>query len=84
MITVISDGRAVNRIAHEITDREAHIVSRVLATQGIHVEPTEPDVYGVVHLWAMRPVTTAQEVRAIAAFKAISDGLFHFHEAVAR
>lgn len=83
MITqILADGRAVDRIAHHLTGTEASVVSRVLATRGIHVEPTDPDIDGVVHLWATRPVTTAQEVRALAAFKAISDGPFHFHEAV--
>lgn len=82
MITAIVDGRAVPRYAHHITDLEAHIVARVLATQGIHVEPTEPDGLGVVHLWARGPVATRDEVTVLRAFAAISDGPFAFHEAV--
>jgi hypothetical protein len=83
VITAIVDGRAVNRYAQHITDREAHIVAQVLATQGIHVEPTEPDGLGVVHLWARGPIDTRVEVTVLRAYYAVADGPFEFHQAAA-
>lgn len=78
MITAIVNGRPVDRIAHEITDAEAHQVTTALAAQGIRVEP----VIGVDHtlnLWAKTALTTAQEVTAIAAFKALTDARVDWH-----
>ena len=82
MITQIRDGRPVDLIAHRITPTEAATVAKVLAVEGLRVEPTEPDFEGVVHLWAKEPMSTAEEFRTIRAFKAITDGPIAFHQAV--
>ena len=83
MITAIVDGRAVDRIAHRITDVEAAAVTKVLAALGVPVEITEPDGLGVVHLWAKKPCGTAGEVLALRGVTAVYDGPLAFHEAVA-
>ena len=83
MITQIrADGRPVDLIAHRITPAEAATVAKVLAAEGLRVEPTEPDAFGVVHLWAKQPCSTRQEVRIVRAFRAIDDGPLAFHQAV--
>lgn len=79
---MISNGHAVDRIAHEITDAEAHRVTLALAAQGIRVRPAT-DVDRVLHLWALAPVSTKQEVKAIAAFRLVTDSRLAWHEAVA-
>lgn len=83
MITVIRDERAVDLTAHEITDREAARISRTLARDGIRIEPVS-DPFGVLHLWALEPCTTVQEVCALRAFLELHDGRVAFHQAVAR
>jgi hypothetical protein len=77
-----ADGRPVDLIAHRITATEAATVTKVLAVEGLHVEPTEPDAFGVVHLWAKRTMNTAEEFRTIRAFKAVTDGPLAFHQGV--
>jgi hypothetical protein len=79
--TVIVHGRAVEQVAHELTQVEAATVVKVLAAEGIAVEPTEPDFFGVIHLWAKRPTDTAGEVRALRAFRAVTDQTLHWHGA---
>jgi len=79
---ILADGRPVDLIAHRITPTEAATVAKVLAVEGLRVEPTEPDFDGVVHLWAKQPMNTAEEFRTIRAFKAITDGPLAFHQAV--
>jgi hypothetical protein len=74
------DGRSFDLIAHRITATEAATVAKVLAAEGLRVEPTEPDFEGVVHLWAKRPMNTAEEFRTIRAFKAVTDGPLAFHQ----
>lgn len=39
---------------------------------------------GTVHLWANRPTTTAEEVRALGAFIGRTDAPVSWHKAVAR
>lgn len=84
MRTEIIGGHVVDRIAHQLTDTEATVITKVLAAEGIRVEPTEPDLYGVVHLWALQPVDTPGEVRALRAFRAVTDAPLHWHGAVRR
>lgn len=80
MITAIIDGRPVDRVAHHITPAEAATVAKVLAAEGIRIEPTEPDAFGVVHLWAKQPTDTRAEVRVLRAFQALTDGPLAFHQ----
>lgn len=85
MSLAIIAGHVVERANRELTDADAHHVTVALAAQGIHIAPVV-DVYHTVHLWAQQPVTTRQEVRVIAAFRARTDSRlsFHAHGAVAR
>lgn len=80
MITEIRDGRPVDRIAHEITDAEAHRVTVDLAAQGIRVEPVV-DADHVLHLWAKELMSTAQEVCALQAYLQHHDGRAAWHGA---
>lgn len=81
MITQIrADGRPADLIAHRITATEASTVAKVLAAEGLRVEPTEPDFEGVVHLWAKTPLGTRGEVRVLRAFRALTDGPLAFHQ----
>jgi hypothetical protein len=82
VIPVIRDGHVVDHIAHELTDREATRISRTLARDGIRVEPVA-DPFGVLHLWALAPTSTLQEVTALAAFAAETDCRLAWHGAVA-
>jgi hypothetical protein len=82
VITQIRDGRPVDLIAHRITPTEAATVAKVLAVEGLRVEPTEPDAFGVVHLWAKQPTSTRGEVRIVRAFRAVTDEPLAFHQAV--
>jgi hypothetical protein len=82
VITSIVNGRPVDLIAHRITVTEAATVAKVLAAEGLRVEPTEPDFEGVVHLWAKQSMDTAEEFRTIRAFKAVYDGRLAFHQGV--
>lgn len=82
MITLIRpDGLRVERVGHQLTDTEAATIAKVLAAEGIRVEPTEPDVHGVVHLWAKGEYGTEGEVRVIRAFAAVTDTPLAYHGA---
>lgn len=82
MITrVLANGRTVDRIAHTITDAEAHQVTVDLAAQGIRVEPVV-DADHVLNLWAKTPMSTAQEVCALQAYLQHHDGRAAWHKAV--
>lgn len=82
MRTEIRDGHCVDVIRRELGDTEQHRIAADLAVQGIRVEPVV-DVYHVLHLWALEPVTTADEVRALRAFKDRTDCRVDWHGAVA-
>jgi hypothetical protein len=82
VITAIVDGHVVETPARELTDDDAHRVTRALARQGIRVEPVV-SVWGVLHLWALQPCTVEQEVRALYAFREVTDCRLAWHEAVA-
>lgn len=83
MITLIlADGRPCDYVRHHITATEAATVAKVLAAEGLRVEPTEPDFDGVVHLWAKQLMDASEEFRTIRAFKAITDGPLAFHQGV--
>lgn len=81
MRTLIADGHVRDVVGHEITPIEAATVVKVLAAFGIHIMPTEPDFFGVVHLWAREPIDTRGEARALAAFRAVTDSPLAWHPA---
>lgn len=74
-------GHVVDRPARELTTADANRVTAALAADGILVRPVL-DVFRVVHLWAADPITTAQEVAALAAFSAVTDCRLAWHGAV--
>jgi hypothetical protein len=78
----IVDGRVVEHPTRELTDRAARRVTKALRRQGIRVEPVT-DIFGVVHLWATVPTTTRQEVKALYAFREVTDCRLAWHEAEA-
>lgn len=78
---ILADGRAVDRVQHELTDADTIAISGELRPLGIDVEPAA-DIHGVVHLWALVELTTEQEVRALAAFTARTDARLCWHPAV--
>jgi sulfur carrier protein ThiS len=77
---ISSDGHRVDLVGHRITASEAATVAKVLAAEGLRVEPTEPDFEGVVHLWAKTPLDTLGRVRVLRAFQAVTDGPLAFHQ----
>lgn len=76
------NGTVVGRIAHELTDVEAYTVRGQLAAEGIRVV-LAADIDRVLHIYALLPVTTRQEVRALSAFAEVTDARLAWHEAVA-
>lgn len=82
MRTEIRNGHAVDVLRRELDDNEQQRIAIALAEQGIRVAPVV-DVFHVLHLWALAPVTTAQEVTALAAFHAKTDARLAWHGAVA-
>lgn len=78
----IRDGHVIERAAHELTDVEAYTVRGQLAAAGIRVVLGQ-DIDRVVHIYALAPTSTRQEVRALAAFQAVTDSRLAWHEAVA-
>jgi hypothetical protein len=74
------NGRVIGVIVRELDDDQAHRITAALGEQGIRVEPIV-DVYHVLHLWALAPTSTAQEVTALAAFSAETDCRLAWHEA---
>ncbi|MEU7904151.1 hypothetical protein [Actinoplanes sp. NPDC049118] len=83
MRTEIIDGHVVDVIHRELSDFEQIDIAATLLEQGVHVVPVL-DVYRVLHLWAQTPVTTEQEVRALAAFAERTDCRIAWHEAGTR
>lgn len=81
IITEIRDGHIHEHVGRELTDDElARIAKRVAKTEGVRVEPVV-DVFHVLHLWALAPCDTRQEVRAIAAFQGETDARLAWHKA---
>lgn len=74
----IRDGHVVERVTHELTDIEAYDVRKHLAADGIPVVLGK-DVDQVLHIWALAPMPTRDEVRALAAFRAVTDARLAFH-----
>lgn len=75
----IRNDHVVDVIRRELDDTEQHRIAAQLAEQGIRVEPVI-DVYHVLHLWALEPTTTADEVRALRAFKDRTDCRVDWHD----
>jgi hypothetical protein len=78
--TIAASGHVVDVIAHELTDRETAELTAALAAAGIRVAPVT-DIYHVLHLWALQPTTTAQEVAVLAAFGKVTDCRLAWHKA---
>ena len=81
MKLVIADpetGRTQEIVTRELTHREQHSITRDLRKRGIRVEPAI-DAFHVLHLWAIEPLSTEQEVWAIGAFKQVTDARIDFH-----
>lgn len=72
--------RTVGVIANPLSDSAARLVLDALAQDGI---PLAVRAGGTVHLYAIGPLTTAQEVRALRAFAAVTDARLAWHKAVA-
>lgn len=75
-------GRVVGIVVRELDDDQAHRITTALAAEGIRVEPVV-DIDHVLHLWALGPVSTEQEVRALNAYAAETDCRLAWHGAVA-
>lgn len=78
MRVAIRNGHAVDVLRRELDDNEQQRIAIALAEQGIRVAPVV-DVFHVLHLWALEPVTTAQEVTALTAFHAETDARLAWH-----
>jgi hypothetical protein len=78
----IRHGHVVDIIRRELDDHELADIAAVLAQQGIRVAPVV-DVYHTLHLWALAPMTTRQEVRAVAAYRNETDCRIDWHGAEA-
>lgn len=74
--------RTVGRIARPLDGIAAFCLVSALADQGVPLRVVE-DGRKIVHLHALAPTTTADEVRAIRAFSSITDARIAWHEAVA-
>lgn len=77
----IRDGHVIERVTHHLTPTEAYAVRGQLATQGIRVL-LGYDVHHVLHIYALDPTSTEQEVQALRAFTAVTDAPVHWHQAV--
>jgi hypothetical protein len=73
-------GRVIERVTSELSPAKQIVVTAALAEHGIYVEPVI-NVFHVLHLWALHPTTTRQEVEAIAAFHAVTDARLAWHPA---
>jgi hypothetical protein len=78
---ILADGRPIDRIAHQLTDVEAYAVRAQLADEGIRVAFGQ-DIDSVLHIYALDPVDTRAEVRALAAVGRVTDARLAFHQAV--
>jgi hypothetical protein len=79
MSIAIIDGHVVDQPIHVLTETEADVVTKVLRSQGLRVEATEPDFFGVVHIWAKHATDTRGEVRTLRAFEAVTDSPIEYH-----
>lgn len=80
VIIAIRDGHVVERPARPLGPRTASVVAERLAADGIDLlVETGP----IVHVTALTPVTTEQEVAALAAFLDVTDSRVAFHGAEA-
>jgi hypothetical protein len=78
----ILNGHVVERPVRELSDTDAHHVRAQLAATGVQVV-VGMDLDHVVHIFAIEPVSTEQEVRALAAFMRRTDCRLAWHGAVA-
>lgn len=78
----ILDGHVVDVACRELDDTEQAEIAAALTWLGIEVAPVV-DVFHTLHLWALAPTTTAQEVLAVASYRRCTDCRIDFHAAVA-
>jgi hypothetical protein len=69
-------------IKHRLTGPEAATICRDLAQLDIPVLATA-DVFGTVHLWPGRVVTTLEEITALRPFLLTTDAPIAWHKAAA-
>jgi hypothetical protein len=74
--------RTVGVVAQRLDGIRAFCLVTAFADQGVPLRVVE-DRRHVVHLHALAPMTTAQEVHALRAFAAITDQRLAWHGAVA-
>jgi hypothetical protein len=74
--------RTVGVVAQPLDGIDGFCLVTYLADHGIPLRVVE-DHHHVVHLHALAPMTTAQEVCALRAFAAVTDQRLAWHEAVA-
>lgn len=72
MKLLIREHQTIQVAEHPITEQRQAQIARSLAAAGIRITPEE-DVFGVIHLHALEPVTTEQEVAVLAAYFAETD-----------
>lgn len=79
---VIDHGHAVDVFARPICQVDATAIAATLGRSGIGVESTV-DALGVVKLWPLHKLTTAEEVAVLQAYTAVTDSRLAWHRAVA-
>ena len=80
MKLLIREHQTIQITEHPIDEQRQAEIARALAEQDIRIEPAE-DFFGTIHLNALAPVTTEQEVAALAAFRAVTDMPLAWHPA---
>lgn len=77
--------KTVQVVGHRLTPAEAATVCAALAADEQHLPVlAAADARNIVHVWAQRPMTTAEEVTVLRAFAAVSDSRLAWHQAVVR
>lgn len=77
---VIAAGHATDVLARPLTFADARLVAATLGHAGIPVESSTDDA-GVVQLFPLRVLTTAEEVAALRAITAVTDSPDAWHKA---
>lgn len=72
MKLLIREHQTIQVAERPITEERQAQIARTLAESGIRIAPAE-DVFGVIHLHVLAPVTTEQEVTVLAAYVAETD-----------
>lgn len=72
--------RTVGVIARPLVAADAHVLTKVLADVGL---PVRVEAGPIVHLYALAPISTRDEVRVLAAVGCVTDCRICWHGAVA-